>query len=288
MQGGDGKEYGPVSAEQLRQWASEGRANSHTMVRLAEGGTFVPFGSVAELAGFAPMTGTAADAASTPLSSASNNAASAAAAGDTANYFMQGGDGKEYGPVNVAQLRQWINEGRANAQTRVRPAEGGAFVALGSLPGMFSTASAVGGSAKTSGLPLAHALAQQSGSAGSDSALLIKRLAVILAASSGWMKFLAGLMILGGVATAIGPMIVVAWLPIWLGIVLWGAASKAQDAAVSGTEADMIKALDQLRFYFKLEGIMRIVMFVAVAVIVICFIGMIVAAIGSAGNMRNF
>jgi hypothetical protein len=38
-------------------------------------------------------------------------------------YKIIGADGKEYGPVTVEMLRQWIAEGRANAQTRVR-AEG--------------------------------------------------------------------------------------------------------------------------------------------------------------------
>jgi amino acid transporter len=36
--GADGKEYGPIAAEQLRQWIIEGRANGQTKV-LAEGAT---------------------------------------------------------------------------------------------------------------------------------------------------------------------------------------------------------------------------------------------------------
>jgi hypothetical protein len=35
-------------------------------------------------------------------------------------YIILGADGREYGPVSAEQLRQWITEGRANAQTRVR------------------------------------------------------------------------------------------------------------------------------------------------------------------------
>jgi hypothetical protein len=31
--GGDGVEYGPVRAEQLRQWTAEGRVNSRTQIR---------------------------------------------------------------------------------------------------------------------------------------------------------------------------------------------------------------------------------------------------------------
>lgn len=40
-----------------------------------------------------------------------------------ANYKIIGGDQKEYGPVTAEQLRQWIAEGRVNAQTQVQ-AEG--------------------------------------------------------------------------------------------------------------------------------------------------------------------
>lgn len=38
-------------------------------------------------------------------------------------YTIIGADGGEYGPITADQLRQWIAEGRANAQTRVK-AEG--------------------------------------------------------------------------------------------------------------------------------------------------------------------
>jgi hypothetical protein len=34
-------------------------------------------------------------------------------------YKIIGADGREYGPITADQLREWIAEGRANAQTRV-------------------------------------------------------------------------------------------------------------------------------------------------------------------------
>lgn len=40
-------------------------------------------------------------------------------------YKIIGADGREYGPVTQDQLRQWITEGRANAQTKLQ-AEGSA------------------------------------------------------------------------------------------------------------------------------------------------------------------
>lgn len=53
--GADGKSYGPISIEQLRQWIREGRANAQTQT-LAEGATeWKPLGTLPEFAGhFAP------------------------------------------------------------------------------------------------------------------------------------------------------------------------------------------------------------------------------------------
>ena len=48
--GGDGREYGPVSGEQLRQWIADGRAHASTQVR-TEGATgWQPLSAVPELA----------------------------------------------------------------------------------------------------------------------------------------------------------------------------------------------------------------------------------------------
>jgi len=49
-------------------------------------------------------------------------------------YKILGGDGKEYGPVSAESLRQWIQEGRANAQSQVQPEGSADWVALAQLP----------------------------------------------------------------------------------------------------------------------------------------------------------
>jgi hypothetical protein len=48
-------------------------------------------------------------------------------------YKIIGGDGKEYGPVSADQLRQWVNEGRANGQTQVQPEGGTGWQGLGTV-----------------------------------------------------------------------------------------------------------------------------------------------------------
>jgi TM2 domain-containing membrane protein YozV len=50
-------------------------------------------------------------------------------------YKIIGADGREYGPVTVEQLHQWIREGRANAQTKVQPEGSTEWKTLVEIPG---------------------------------------------------------------------------------------------------------------------------------------------------------
>ena len=59
-------------------------------------------------------------------------------------YKIIGADGREYGPVAADQLRQWIREGRANAQTKVQPEGSAAWSTLGEVPEFADTLRAVG------------------------------------------------------------------------------------------------------------------------------------------------
>jgi hypothetical protein len=51
-----------------------------------------------------------------------------------ANYIIIGGDGKEYGPVTAAEVRQWIAEGRLNPQSRVKAESDAEFRPLEKFP----------------------------------------------------------------------------------------------------------------------------------------------------------
>ena len=53
-------------------------------------------------------------------------------------YKIIGADGKEYGPISAEGLRQWIAEGRANAQTKVQVEGSAEWKRLEELP-EFST-----------------------------------------------------------------------------------------------------------------------------------------------------
>ena len=51
-----------------------------------------------------------------------------------ANYFIIGGDGKEYGPITDEELRKWISEGRLNAQSRAKAESDAEGRALAQFP----------------------------------------------------------------------------------------------------------------------------------------------------------
>jgi hypothetical protein len=58
IRGADQKEYGPVTADQLRQWITEGRANSQTMVQGPESTEWKPLSSFPDFASVVPAAPT--------------------------------------------------------------------------------------------------------------------------------------------------------------------------------------------------------------------------------------
>lgn len=91
-------------------------------------------------------------------------------------------------------------------------------------------------------------------------------LAVPLYRSRGWMKFVGVAEIVSGVGLALTVMgLLVAWLPIWMGVVLFKAAGHTRRAVEESDPASLRAALDQLRTFFVLGGIQAIL---GVAVVV--------------------
>ncbi len=72
--GGDGKEYGPISSDQLRQWISEGRVNAQTQTLLEGTADWKPLGGFPEFASSfaAPPTAATVFQAPTPTGEAAS------------------------------------------------------------------------------------------------------------------------------------------------------------------------------------------------------------------------
>jgi hypothetical protein len=80
-------------------------------------------------------------------------------------YKVIGADGNQYGPISLGQMRQWIAEGRVNAQTRVQEAGAADWKTAAEFPELgFTPAGGAPGAGPTSPPPLAGQLpAQQNG-----------------------------------------------------------------------------------------------------------------------------
>ena len=111
------------------------------------------------------------------------------------NYFIIGGDGKQYGPVSGEDLRKWIAEGRVNGQTQAAAEGGAAWQPLSAFPEF----------ADLFGAPVISPLGSKSSSPERESALQAIKLpaiALIVTASLGIAYYLFNLVLVAsGTAT---------------------------------------------------------------------------------------
>ncbi|NLI97768.1 DUF5362 domain-containing protein [bacterium] len=102
--------------------------------------------------------------------------------------------------------------------------------------------------------------------------------------TQGWLKFLGILSIIGGALQALTLVgIIVAWLPIWLGIIMNQAGSKGKDYADRGTLEDLVEYNDKLKNLFTIYGILAIVALIAavlggIVMIILAITGAFVAS----------
>ena len=88
---------------------------------------------------------------------------------------------------------------------------------------------------------------------------VVREVGGILYTAKGWLKFIAIVMIIGGVLTALSLVgILVAWVPIWMGVVLYSASNKIEIAYQSGDKMQLMEACNKLKTYFTIQGIMLI------------------------------
>lgn len=89
------------------------------------------------------------------------------------------------------------------------------------------------------------------------------RLAERARSMSGWLQFV-GVVTLGAAIPSVLSIvgIVFAWLPIWLGVLLFQAGT----AARRGTDDELIRMIERLRLYFIVQSVVIIVALVVFAV----------------------
>ena len=82
---------------------------------------------------------------------------------------------------------------------------------------------------------------------------------------STWLKFLGVITIVGGaisIVFTLGIGIIYAWLPIWLGVLLFQAGDRAGSIRYSEDLNSLAQMMEKLKMYFVVYGVSIIVIFV--------------------------
>ncbi len=106
--------------------------------------------------------------------------------------------------------------------------------------------------------------------------MLIRESVQPLQNAAAWMKFLGIVLIVYGGLIALSIVgIIIAWLPIWLGVLLVRSSSNAKAAYYSGNKYDLIASLRNIGSYFTIYGVLTLIgiIFSIVAMIVLIVTG---------------
>jgi hypothetical protein len=103
--------------------------------------------------------------------------------------------------------------------------------------------------------------------------------------AKGWIKFLGIMMIIGGAFACLSIWgIIIAWLPIWIGVLL-NQTSNNLDLGIRSNNANTVESgMRKLKTVFTIYGIMAIVI---LAFYIILFIFFIIALIVSGGDFES-
>lgn len=119
---------------------------------------------------------------------------------------------------------------------------------------------------------------------GSDQSL--KDLIEPLYQAKFWMQLIGVIMIIGGLFTALTIIgIIVAWIPIWAGIVLMQAAGSVDLAYTANNTEAAMTAMRRLKTYFTIFGVLMLVYIVFMVIMMLFGIGAGMMGMGAGMHM---
>jgi hypothetical protein len=105
----------------------------------------------------------------------------------------------------------------------------------------------------------------------------------------GWMKLLGIVSIIGGALNALSIVgILWAWIPIWLGVIMVQAGSRAGEYADKGDMASLEGLTGRLKTYFTLSGIMLIIVLAVSVLAGIVSVVLVAAGVLSMPNIMEY
>jgi hypothetical protein len=103
---------------------------------------------------------------------------------------------------------------------------------------------------------------------------------------SGWLKFLGVINIIYGALTALSIVgIIIAWIPIWMGVLLFQAGSSATNAQMGQANHELVTMVRKLKTFFILTSILIIV---SIATIIIVFFTVGIGILPFLDSAQNF
>jgi hypothetical protein len=100
-----------------------------------------------------------------------------------------------------------------------------------------------------------------------DQTALVRELALPLYQSKVWLKFLGVMSMIQGALSALTIVgIIIAWLPIWVGVLLYQAATSIEKGQLTGDADSFVMSMSKLRTYFVIQGILTVLGLIAAGV----------------------
>jgi len=101
---------------------------------------------------------------------------------------------------------------------------------------------------------------------------IVRDVSLPMFSSKGWIKFLGIIMLIYGIFAAISIVgILIAWLPIWIGVLLLQSSSRIEHAHLSGSKESLIRAQKSLSTYFTVYGVLALIGIIISVVFTIVF-----------------
>ncbi len=103
---------------------------------------------------------------------------------------------------------------------------------------------------------------------------LVQQLSLPIFQARGWLKFLGILSVISGAISALSIIgIIYAWLPIWMGVLMFQAGSSIESASHFGDRFTFLQSMGSLKTYFVLQGVIALISIIfALTIICILFV----------------
>lgn len=96
----------------------------------------------------------------------------------------------------------------------------------------------------------------------------------ILYRAKGWIRLIGVLALIMGILQALTVIgLIIAWIPVWIGVLLCSASSRIAEAHEQGDELALAVAVDKIRLYFKIVGIFALIGLVFMVIGLVASIG---------------